>query len=251
MSGHSKWANIKHKKGAADAKRGKIFSKIAKEIIIVVGQSGKDISSNPALRTLIQKARAVNMPADNIDRAIKRGSGELQGARMEEVMFEGFAAGGVALIVQALTDNRNRTVAEVRHVFTKHSANLAGQGQVMRTFQRKGQILVPVQGVDEDKLMELVLEAGAEDMSRDGDVFEILTDPASYPAVAEAISKAGVATTSSEVTLLPLNWTPVTDKDKAASLLRFIEELEELDDVQNVYSNFDMDPALLDALSKA
>jgi len=247
MSGHSHWATIKRSKGAADAKRGKIFSKIAKEIIIVVGQSGKDISSNPALRTLIQKARAVNMPADNIDRAIKRGSGELQGARMEEVMFEGFAAGGVALIVQALTDNRNRTVAEVRHVFTKHSANLAGQGQVMRTFQRKGQVLVPVQGVDEDKLMELVLEAGAEDMSRDGDVFEILTDP----AVAEAISKAGVATTSSEVTLLPLNWTPVTDKDKAASLLRFIEELEELDDVQNVYSNFDMDPALLDALSKA
>lgn len=250
MSGHSKWANIKHKKGAADAKKGKIFSKIAKEIMIVVGASGKDVASNPALRTLIQKARAVNMPADNIDRAIKRGTGELQGAKLEEIMFEGFAAGGVALIVQALTDNRNRTVAEVRHSFTLHGANLAGQGQVMRTFQRKGQILVDAAGADEDKLMELVLEAGAEDMRREGDQFEIITDPAQYPAVAEAINKAGITAANSEVTLLPLNWTPVTDKAKASSLLAFIDELEELDDVQNVYSNFDIPAELLEALNK-
>lgn len=250
MSGHSKWANIKHKKSAADAKKGRIFSKIAKEIMIVVEASGKDPATNPALRTLIQKARAVNMPADNIDRAIKRGSGELQGARLEEVMFEGFAGGGVALIIQALTDNRNRTVAEVRHVFTKHGANLAGQGQVMRTFQRKGQILVNAAGTDEDRLMELVLEAGAEDMRREGDQFEIITDPAQYPAVAEALHKAGITPAASEVTLLPLNWTPVTDKAKAEALLKFIDELEELDDVQNVYSNFDIPAELLETLGR-
>ncbi len=250
MSGHSKWANIKHKKGAADARKGRVFSKIAKEIMIVVASGDKDPSANPALRTLIQKARAVNMPADNIDRAIKRGTGELQGARLEEIMFEGFAGGGVALIVQALTDNRNRTVAEVRHAFTLHGANLAGQGQVMRTFQRKGQILVAAEGTDEDKLMELALEAGAEDMRREGDQFEIITEPAQYPAVAEALHKAGITAVSSEITLLPLNWVSVANKEKAAALLRFIEELEELDDVQNVYSNLDIPSELLESLSK-
>ena len=250
MSGHSKWANIKHKKGAADAKKGRVFSKIAKEIMIVVESGGKDISSNPTLRTLIQKARAVNMPADNIDRAIKRGTGELQGARLEEIMFEGFAGGGVALIVQALTDNRNRTVAEIRHAFTLHAANLAGQGQVMRTFQRKGQILVAAEGANEDKLMELALEAGAEDMRSEGDHFEIITEPAQYPAVAEALNKAGIAAVSSELTLLPLNWVSVAHKEKAMALLRFIEELEELDDVQNVYSNLDIPSDLLESLSK-
>ena len=250
MSGHSKWANIKHKKGLADAKKGKVFSKIAKEIMISVRSSGADPASNLTLRTLMQKARSSNMPSDNIERAIKRGTGEIEGAALEEVMFEGYA-GGVALIVQALTDNRNRSVAEVRHTFTKHGGNLAQQGVVMRSFQRRGCITVEASKVEEDKLMELVLDAGAEDMSRDGDVFEVLTDPAQYPQVAEAIAKANIPTVSSEVTLLPLTWVPVTNKDKAASLLKFFEELEDLDDVQNVYSNADIDAAVMEQLSKS
>ena len=250
MSGHSKWANIKHKKGAADAKRGRIFSKIAKEIMIACGHGGGDINSNPTLRTLIQKARAVNMPADNVDRAIKRGTGQLQGERIEEILFEGFAPGGVALIVQALSDNRNRTVAEVRHVFTKHGGNLAGQGQVMRSFTRRGQILVSAAAVEEDQLMELVLEAGAEDMTRDGDQYEVLTDPAQFVNVVEALHKADIPTISSEVTLIPANYVPVAGKEKAAALLRFVDELDELDYVQNVYSNFDIDASLLEELNK-
>lgn len=250
MSGHSRWANIRHKKGIADARKGRIFSKLAKEIMIAVEQGGKDPAANITLRTLIQKARAVNMPSDNIERAIKRGTGELQGARLEEVMFEGFAAGGVALIVQALTDNRNRTVAEVRHIFTKHGARLAGEGQVMRTFQRKGQFLVPAANVNEDRLMEVALEAGAEDLRRQDDHFEIVTEPAQYPAVAEALARAGIQPSSSDITLLPQTWIPVTDKEKAAALLKFMEELEEADDVQNVYSNFDIDNELLETLNK-
>lgn len=251
MSGHSKWANIKHKKGLADAKKGKVFSKIAKEIMITVRASGADPGSNLTLRTLMQKAREANMPQDNIERAIKRGSGELEGAALEEVMFEGYAPGGVAFIVQALTDNRNRSVAEVRHAVTNHGGNLAGQGVVMRSFQRRGYITVDASKVGEDKLMELVLDAGAEDMNRDGDTFEIFTDPAQYPQVAEALSKAGIPTASSEVTLLPQTWVPVADKEKAAALLRFFELLEELDDVQNVYSNADIDASVMEQLSKA
>ena len=248
MSGHSKWATIKHKKAATDAKRGKIFSKIAREIMISVKSGGSDMSSNITLRTLIQKARGVNMPADNIDRAIKRGTGELEGEVLEEVMFEGFAGGGVALIVQALTNNRNRTVAEVRHAFTKFGGNLAGQGQVLRSFQRKGQILVNVADADEDKLMELVLEAGAEDMKNEEGQYEITTDPAQFASVVDALAKAGIKTESAEVTLLPDSYIPVTDKAKAGSLMSFVEALEEMEDVQNVYSNFDIDPALMESL---
>lgn len=249
MSGHSKWANIKHKKAAADARKGKIFSKLAREITISVRQNGADPAANLTLRALLQKARQANMPAENIERAIKKGTGELQGERYEEIMFEGFAPGGVALVVQALTDNRNRTVADVRHVFTKYGGNLAGQGQVLRSFPRKGYILVSSNTVAEDRLMEIVLEAGAEDMKTESGRYEIITDPSQFHAVVEALNKAGIAQESAELTLLPESWVPVTDREKAATLIKFIEELEDLDDVQNVYSNADIEDSLAASLS--
>ncbi len=248
MSGHSKWANIKHKKAAADARKGKIFSKLAREITISVRQNGADPASNLTLRTLLQKARQSNMPSDNVERAIKKGTGELQGERYEEIIFEGFAPGGVAVVVQALTDNRNRTVAEVRHVFTKYGGSLAGQGQVLRGFPRKGCIVVPGDAVAEDRLMELVLEAGAEDLKSEGGRYEIITDPSQFQAVVEALNKAGIQQESAELTLLPENWVPVTDKEKAGALVRFLEELEDLDDVQNVYSNADIEDSIAASL---
>ena len=250
MSGHNKWSSIKHKKGAADAKRGKVFSKIAKEIMITVRDSGADPSSNITLRTLIEKGRAANMPSDNIERAIKRGAGEMEGEVLEDVTFEGYGAGGVALIVQTLTNNRNRTAAELRHVFTRHGASFAGQGSVLRSFQRKGDILVDASKVEEDKLMELVLDAGAEDMTREGDEFEVITDPSQFTKVVDALNKAGIPMALSEISLIPDLLFPVSDKSKAEAIIRFIEELEDLDDVQNVYSNFDVDPAIAEQLSK-
>jgi len=250
MSGHSKWANIKHKKGAADARKGKIFSKIAKEIMITVSAHGADPSSNLTLRALIQKARAANMPADNIERAIKRGTGEIEGEVLEEVTFEGYAPGGVALVVQTLTNNRNRSAAEVRHVFTRYGASFAGQGSVLRSFQRKGDILIDASKIEEDKLMELVLEAGAEDMSREDDQFEVITGPSSFMTVVDAINKAGIPMEKSEICLLPDVLVPIMDKSKAEQIIKFIEELEDLDDVQNVYSNFDIDPAVAEQLNK-
>ena len=250
MSGHSKWANIKHKKGAADARKGKIFSKIAKEIMIAVRGHGADPSSNLTLRALIQKGRAANMPADNIDRAIKRGTGELEGEVLEEVTFEGYGPGGVGLVVQTLTNNRNRSAAEIRHVFTRHGASFAGQGSVMRSFQRKGDILVDASKVGEDQLMELALDAGAEDMTKEGDEFEITTDPAQFMNVVDALTKAGISMTQSEISLIPDNVVPISDKTKADAMIRFIEELEDLDDVQNVYSNFDVDPSIAEQLDK-
>ncbi len=250
MSGHSKWANIKHKKQAADAKRGQIFSKLAKEITIVVKNSGGDPDSNPSLRTLLQKARSVNMPADNIDRAIKKGTGELAGAALEEMLYEGFAAGGVSLIVQVLTDNRNRSAAEVRHVFTRHSANMAQQGSVLRTYKRKGQIVFSAAKVNEDKVMEIALEAGAEDMERDGEEIIVTTEPGAYPAVTEALQKAGLESESGEITMVPELYTQVTDKAQAQAVMRFVEALEELEDVQNVYTNMDVDESLLKELGE-
>jgi len=250
MSGHSKWANIKHKKAAADAKKGKVFSKLAREITVCVRQSGPDMGTNITLRTLLQKARSANMPADNIDRAVKKGTGELQGESLDEIMFEGFAAGGVALIVYSLTNNRNRTVAEVRHIFNKYGCNLAGQGQVLRSFHRKGCILIDQAVIEEDKLMELVLEAGADDMKLEEGQYEVTSDPAQFNEVVDALSKAGVETVNSEVTLLPETWAPVTEKGKASTLLKFIEELEDLEDVQDVYSNADIDEKMMQELSE-
>jgi len=249
MSGHSKWATIKHKKGAADAKRGKVFSKLAKELMVVARQGGSDPGMNPTLRTLIQKAKSVNMPADNVERAIKKGAGELEGAVFEEVVYEGYAGGGVGLIVQALTDNKNRAAAEIRHTFSKHGSSFAQQGSVSRGFHRKGQIFVDAEGVDEDELMGVVLEAGAEDMTRDGDQFEILTDPATFADVTEALEAAGIATLSADVSMVSDTLVPVNDKATAASIMRFIEALEDNDDVQNVYSNMDVDDAIMQELN--
>ena len=241
MSGHSKWSTIKHKKGAADAKRGKIFSKLAKELTISARASGGDPSANITLRTILSKCKAANMPADNIERAIKKGTGALQGAALEEILFESYAPGGVGLIVQCLSDNRNRSVAEVRHVLQRHNGTLAGANQVMRNFQRRGQILVAAEGVNEDKLMELVLEAGADDMSNDGGQFEILTAPNAYSEVSDKVSAAGYKVSEdSGVHFVPTVWVPVSDKGHASALLKLVEAIEELEDVQNVYMNGDI-----------
>lgn len=241
MSGHNKWSTIKHKKGAADAKRGKIFSKLAKELTVSARANGGDPGSNITLRTILAKCKAVNMPADNIDRAIKKGTGELQGSALEEYMFESYAPGGVGLIIQCLSDNRNRAVAEVRHLLSRHNAALAGSNQVMRNFQRAGQILVDCEGVDEDALMELVLDAGADDMTREGDQFQILTATNVYNEVSEKVTAAGyTASEESGVNLIPTVTTPVTEKSQASSLIKLIDALEDLDDVQNVYMNADI-----------
>ena len=250
MSGHSKWKTIAHKKGAADAKRGKIFSKFSKELMMLAKQGGGNADMNAALRTAIQKARASNMPMDNIERAIKKGTGELEGATLEEVTYEGFAQGGVALVVKALTDNKNRAAAEIRHIFAKHGSSFASVGSVSRGFKRKGQIFVEAAAVDEDKLMGIVLDAGAEDMTKDGDQFEVLTDPASFDPVVTALDKAEIKKSSAEVTLVPENYVPLTDKAVAKAVLKFVEELEDNDDVQNVYTNLDLDDAMLNELGK-
>ena len=241
MSGHSKWATIKHKKAATDAKRGKIFSKLAKELTISARSGGGDPGANITLRTILGKCKAVNMPADNIDRAIKKGTGELGGGALEEILFEAYANGGVGLIITCLSDNRNRSVAEVRHLLQRHTATLAGSNQVMRNFERRGQILVNAEGVDEDALTELVLEAGADDMTREGDEFEILTAPNIYNEVSEKITQAGYTPTEeSGVNMVPTVWVPINDPNQAASLLKLVDALDELEDVQNVYMNGDI-----------
>ena len=240
MAGHSKWANIKHRKGKADAARGKVFSKIAKEIIVAAAAGGGNIDDNIQLRALVQKAKGVSMPKDNIDRAIKKGTGELEGGQLIEGSYEGYAAGGIAVVVKVLTDNKNRSISEVRHAFTKAGANMADQGAVSRMFQRKGQIFIDKDQTDEETLMDLALEAGAEDLKTEGDQFEVITDPADFDAVSDAITKAGIDMAVSEITMIPDMLTEVTEADKAKSIMRFIDALEELDDVQDVYSNFDI-----------
>jgi YebC/PmpR family DNA-binding regulatory protein len=247
MSGHSKWSTIKHKKGAADAKRGKIFSKLAKELTVSARISGGDPGANITLRTILAKCKACNMPADNIERAIKKGTGELQGAALEEILFESYAPGGVGMIIQCLSDNRNRSVAEVRHTLNRYNATLAGTNQVMRNFLRRGQILVDAEGVDEDQLMELVLEAGAEDMQNKNGEFEILTEPGVYNEVSEKVTAAGFGVSEeSGVNFVPTVSASVTDKGQAASLMKLIDALEELDDVQNVYMNGDIADEAID-----
>lgn len=240
MAGHSKWANIKHRKGKADAARGKVFSKIAKEIIVAASAGGGNVDDNIQLRALVQKAKGVSMPKDNIDRAIKKGTGELEGGQLTEGSYEGYAAGGVAVVVKVLTDNKNRSAAEVRHAFTKAGANLAEQGAVSRMFQRKGQIFVDKALTDEDTLMDLVLEAGAEDLKADGEQFEVITDPADFDAVSDAVTKAGIEMAESEITMIPDLMTEVTELSKAQAIMKFVDALESLDDVQDVYTNFDI-----------
>jgi YebC/PmpR family DNA-binding regulatory protein len=240
MAGHSKWANIKHKKAAADAAKGRIFSKIAKEIMVAARSGGGDPTANITLRALIQKARGVNMPADNIERAIKRGTGELEGQALEEIVYEGYGPAGVSIVVQTLSDNRNRTASEVRHVFTKYGGNLAGAGAVMRNFKRRGYFILPAASANEDRLLEVALEAGAEDVRRDGDYFEVICEPAQFGAVSDALAASGLKPETSEITMLPEITMAVADPEKAKQLMAFIEALEELDDVQNVHTNADI-----------
>jgi len=250
MSGHSKWANIKHRKGAADAKKGKIFSKIAKEIMVVASTGGGDPAGNIALRALIQKARSFNMPASNIERAIKKGIGDLGGVVMEELVYEGYGPGGVAMIVSTLTDNRNRTAAEIKHAFSKSNSNLGGPGSVSRSFQRKGQIIVNREATSEETIMDAVLEAGAEDMVTEEESYEITMDPNNFMNVVEALNQAEIPMETSEITMLPDTYTKVTDEGVAVSLIRFIDALEDLDDVQNVYTNFDIEDDLMEKISQ-
>ena len=241
MAGHSKWANIKHKKGKADAARGKVFSKIAKEIIVAASMGGGNVDDNIQLRALVQKAKGVSMPKDNIERAIKKGTGELEGGQLTEGSYEGYAAGGIAVVVKVLTDNKNRSASEVRHAFSKAGANMAEQGAVSRMFQRKGQIFIDKDKTDEETLMELVLDAGAEDLKTDGDQFEVITDPNDFDAVSDAVTKAGIdMDEDSQITMIPDLVTEVTEVDQAKKIMAFVEALEELDDVQDVYTNFDI-----------
>ncbi|HTW82265.1 MAG TPA: YebC/PmpR family DNA-binding transcriptional regulator [Terracidiphilus sp.] len=239
MSGHSKWATIKHKKGALDAKRGKIFTRLLKEIA-VAAKGGGNPDTNARLRTAVAAAKAENMPADNIKRAIQRGTGELEGVSYEEISFEGYGPGGVAIIVDVLTDNRNRAVSEIRHGFAKNGGNLGETGSVKFMFHKKGLIAVEKSAASEEQLMDIVLEHGGEDLNDEGDTWEIITDPGSHEAVANAIKAAGIPTVASEITMLASTYTKL-DGNHAAQMIRLLEALEELDDVQNVYSNFDMD----------
>ncbi|HXX27744.1 MAG TPA: YebC/PmpR family DNA-binding transcriptional regulator [Terriglobales bacterium] len=247
MSGHSKWATIKHKKGALDAKRGKIFTRLIKEITIAA-KSGGDPDTNPRLRTAIAAAKAENMPADNIKRAIQRGTGELPGATYEEFALEGYGPGGVAILIEISTDNRNRTVSEIRHVFQKNGGNMAEAGAVSWMFHKKGDIVVPKSAAKEDELMGVVLDAGAEDLRDDGDNWEVLTDPAAFEAVLEAVKKAGVQPVSSSVAMIPQNYIKL-EGAAANTMIRLVEALEEHDDVQNIHSNFDIDQKLLEQVA--
>ena len=248
MSGHSKWATIKHKKGALDAKRGKIFTRIIKEIMIAA-RGGGDPDGNPRLRTAILAAKGVSMPSDNIKRAIMRGTGELEGGQIDEIMFEGYGPGGAAVLVMVATDNRNRTVSEIRHVFSKNGGNMGEQGSVAWMFERKSLIVIEGDKAEEDSLMTLALDAGADDLKKEGDTWEVISAPESHEAVLEAIQKAGIPTVSAEIGMIPKNLTKLEGK-AAGSMLKLSEALEEYEDVQNVYSNFDIDEKELEALAQ-
>jgi YebC/PmpR family DNA-binding regulatory protein len=248
MSGHSKWATIKHKKAATDAKRGKSFTRIIKEITIAA-RSGGDPDGNPRLRTAIVAAKAVSMPADNIKKAIMRGTGELEGGQIEEVMFEGYGPGGAAVLVNVATDNRNRTVSDIRHVFSKNGGNMAEQGAVAWMFERKSLIAVPGEKVTEDQLMAIMLDAGADDLRGDAEHWEVLSAPEAHEAVLKALESSGIHPSESAIAMVPKNLIKLEGKN-AAGMLRLSEALEEHDDVQNVYSNFDIDEKEMEALAQ-
>jgi YebC/PmpR family DNA-binding regulatory protein len=239
MSGHSKWATIKHKKGALDAKRGKIFTRLIKEISIAAKGGGGDPDGNPRLRTAILAAKAENMPAENIKRAIQRGTGELEGVNYEEITFEGYGPGGVAIIVEVLTDNRNRTVSEIRHSFSKNGGNLGESGSVRFMFSKKGVIDIEKSAATEEQLMDIVLEHGGEDLRDEGEVWEIVTEPNAFEGVVNAVKAANIPVASSEVTMLASTYTKL-EGQQANAMIRLLEALEDFDDTQNVYSNFDM-----------
>ncbi len=240
MSGHSKWSTIKHKKGAADAKRGKIFTRIIKEMTVAARMGGGDADGNPRLRAAVVEAKAANMPKDNIDRAIKRGTGELEGAIYEELVYEGYGPGGVAVMVETMTDNTNRTTPEIRHIFEKAGGNMGAQGSVRFQFERKGYFAIEKSAADEDKLMELALEAGADDLqSSDPEVFELYTTPANFEAVRQMLEKNKIETLEAKLGQIPANTVSI-DEVKARGMMRLLEMLDDHDDVQNVWSNADM-----------
>jgi len=248
MSGHSKWSTIKRKKGAKDAERGRIFTRLIKEITVSARQGGGDETSNPRLRSAIQAAKAANMPSKNIENAVKKGTGELPGVTYDEVVYEGYGPGGVALYIEAMTDNKNRTVAEIRHLLSKHGGSLGENGSVAWMFDKKGIITIPAANTTEDDLMMIVLDAGAEDIEQDEEVFLVKSEPAHFEAVKSALEENGVAYDSAELTMAPQNTVNVEGK-QAEQLLKLMDLLEDHDDVQNIYSNFDIDDSVIEALN--
>ena len=247
MSGHSKWATIKHKKAALDAKRGKAFTRLIKEIMIVA-RTGGDPEANARLRTAVAAAKAVSMPADNIKRAIMRGTGELEGGQIDEMQYEGYGPGGAAVLVSVATDNKNRTVSEIRHLFSKNGGNMGEVGSVAWMFERKSQMFIEGESATEDQLMTIVLDAGADDLRDQGGTWEILSAPEAHEAVLQALEKAGIKTESAEIAMIPKNTVKLEGKN-AQAMLRLYDALEEHDDVQNVYGNYEVDEAEVEALA--
>ena len=245
MSGHSKWASIKHKKGALDAKRGALFTKLIKEITVAAKNGGASSDTNPRLRTAIAKAKEANMPADNIDRAIKKGTGELPGVVYEEVTYEGYGPGGVAILIEALTDNKNRTTSEVRNILEKKGGNMSGAGSVAWQFQKKGLIVIKREVVDEERLMTIALDAGASDFNTQKDSYEITAEPHDFEKVKKAVQDAGIPMESAEVTRIPSATVRVTNDSEAKNILGLTDALEEHEDIQNVYANFDIPDEVL------
>jgi YebC/PmpR family DNA-binding regulatory protein len=248
MSGHSKWSTIKHKKAARDAKRGKLFTKLIKEITVAARMGGGDVNSNPRLRTAVTTARAQSMPGENIDRAIKKGTGELEGVTYEEIQYEGYGPGGAAIIAQVLTDNKNRTVSEIRRLFTKHGGNMGETGCVGWMFDKKGLITVEKSQIAEDRLMDIVLDAGAEDVRDEDEIFEVVTQPEAFASVKDRLDQEKIAVTSAQVTLVPKNTVDI-DAKNVEQILKLTEELEDHDDVQNVSANFNIPAELMEKAS--
>jgi YebC/PmpR family DNA-binding regulatory protein len=246
MSGHSKWHTIKHKKGAADAKRGKVFTRIIKELTVAARNGGGDPNMNPRLRTIIADAKSVNMPADNIKKAIQRGTGELPGVTYEEITYEGYGPGGAALIVETMTDNKNRTVGELRHMLEKYNGNLGSSGSVAWMFSKKGYIVVDKAAADEEKLLNAVLEAGGDDLRDDEGSWEVITEPAQFEGVRDAVKALGIEPATAQVAMLPQNYVKLQGKD-ASQMVKLMEALEDHDDVQHVWSNFDIEEKEIEA----
>ena len=246
MSGHSKWATTKRHKAAVDAKRGKIFSSLSKDLTLAAKDGGGDPTTNARLRMLLQKAKAANMPADNVDRAIKKGTGELPGVIYEQLIYEGYGPGGIGIIVEVTTDNKNRAASDVRSTFTKNGGNLATPGALQFNFTKQGQFIVSAEKATEDALMDVVLDAGAEDIRNNGDYFEILCPIPAFNAVGEALEKAGIETEDSEIAWIPNSETVITDPELAKKIVKLTDALDDLEDVQNVYSNEDLDGSLVD-----
>ena len=246
MSGHSKWHTIKHKKGAADAKRGKIFTRLIKELTVAARAGGGDVGMNPRLRTIVAEAKANNMPRENIERAIRRGTGEEPGVSYEEITYEGYGPGGVALLIQSLTDNKNRTVGEIRHMMSKYNGNLAAENSVAWMFSRKGQVVVEKSNADEERLLNAALDAGADDMNDDGSAWEIVSSPENFEKVREAVKGLGIEPASAEVAMIPQNYVKLQGKE-AQQMLKLMEALDDHDDVQHVWANFDIEEKEIEA----